>query len=402
MSSEAPPPPRPPSTSRRRSSKGKEKIVVKTLSDFPINPDTIDYGMDLGTRLLKLGQYNRHCSFIPTVVGYGQGQIKEKKTVIGHTAENASVYIDLELSKVVYPVIDGCVADWDAMSDILVRMSDEVYRHSPEQMAIACIVPVYRPKAQTMKLAEILFETVGLHAFSAVSAPRACHGMWNQDVVVDVGFSHTTVSVYDDNTREIESVTVRSFGGRDVENRVLAHLATKAVSVSSHKALADVKNAIRSYSGSIPAMGIDDVYLKQPEGVEVTIDGAKVAFSWEERLHVGNALIECGLVELIEECISKAPTECREGIWKSGRIAFLGGVTVFAGLGQRIQSELMKVAPEGARFRVVAGSMMAGGMWAASTRAVDLSHHEKLWTTNAAYKELGLIGFDREELEHQS
>lgn len=400
MSSEAPPPPRPPSTSRRRNSKGKEK-AVKTLTDFPVKEDTIDYGMDLGTRLLKLGQYNRHCTFIPTVVGYGKDEKNVKSTVIGHLAESCPE--ELGLSTFTYPVVDGLVDDWDAMSDILVRMSDEVYRHPPEQMSIACIVPVYRPKAQTMKLAEILFETVGLHAFSAVSAPRACHGMmWERDVVIDVGFSHTTVSVYDVNTREIQSVTVRSFGGRDVENRVLDLLATKGVSVSSHKALADVKNAVRSYSRSIPALGTDDLWSTKPEGVEVVIDGENVALTWEERLHVGNVLIERGLVEMIHECILKAPTECKDGIWRKGKVSFFGGVTLFAGLGHRIRSELMKVAPDGARFSVSAGPHLTDGMWAASTRAVDLSYREKLWTTHAAYEELGLIGFDREELEHQS
>ena len=93
----------------------------------------------------------------------------------------------------------------------------------------------------------------------------------------------------------------------------------------------------------------------------------------------------CGIHELIYNSIMKSDHDIRRDVYNN--IVLCGGSTMFPGLTDRLQKELVNLAPPQFKVRVVAPPVRRFGPWLGGSILASMSSN--IWLTKALYEEEG-------------
>ncbi|TPX66978.1 hypothetical protein SpCBS45565_g04079 [Spizellomyces sp. 'palustris'] len=140
--------------------------------------------------------------------------------------------------KVVKPIRNGLVEDWDALSGlwqhILLRELPTAMKRSRNDWSVMLTVPMSWSKEDHKRATKIMFEDMNILAFSIIEQPLAAlyGGNVTTGLVIDIGHETTDVTPIIDNIIIRHAYKTIPLGGRDIEHRMAQLLREDATSMA--------------------------------------------------------------------------------------------------------------------------------------------------------------------------
>jgi len=342
--------------------------------------------------------------------------------------------------KLSYPTSHGVVHDWEDMHHLWQHMYHELSIVQDQHPVLLTEAPL-NPKTNRGKAAEIFFETfnvpalyVQLNAILSLYASGRTTG-----VVLDSGDGVTSaVPVYEGFTMP-NSITRIDVGGRDIthylsallrkntgvqlttsaELEVVKDIKEKVCYVAYNidnyeKEYAITQNAASSASASAAGaggaggsgadgkldggvgsgaslLGADElepeIPYKLPDGSVIHVGSEKFR-ACEALFHPALLGKEClGVPALLVQCISRCDLDLRRTLFS--HITLSGGSTLFDGFGDRLLSEVRRLAPRDTRIKIWAPPDRILSTWIGGSILASLATFKNMWLTKKEYDEGG-------------
>eukprot|EP00003_Mantamonas_plastica_P028018 TRINITY_DN6181_c0_g1_i2.p1 TRINITY_DN6181_c0_g1~~TRINITY_DN6181_c0_g1_i2.p1 ORF type:complete len:188 (-),score=36.19 TRINITY_DN6181_c0_g1_i2:112-675(-) len=94
-----------------------------------------------------------------------------------------------------------------------------------------------------------------------------------------------------------------------------------------------------------------------------------------------------GIHECVYNAITKVDTDIRSDLF--GNILLSGGNTMFSGMCERVQRELLNLAPSNMKVKVVAPPERKYSVWIGGSILASLSTFHQMWISKQEYDEFG-------------
>ncbi|KAL8604948.1 Beta-centractin [Nucella lapillus] len=321
----------------------------------------------------------------------------EGDTFIGPEAEEHRGLMSIR-----YPMEHGIVKDWNDMERIwqYIYSKDQLQTFSEEHPVLLTEAPL-NPRRNREKAAEIFFETFNVPAlFISMQAVLSLYATGRTTgVVLDAGdgVSHA-VPVYEGFALP-HSVRRVDVAGRDV-SRYLRLLLRKEGMHLRTSAEFEVVRQIKErtcYLSINPlkeeSADTEKVQYTLPDGTSVEIGPAR--FRAPELLFRPDLIgEECeGIHEVLSHSIQKSDVDLRKTLYSN--IVLSGGSTLFKGFGDRLLSELKKLAPKDIKIRISAPQERLYSTWIGGSILASLDTFRKMWVSKREYHEEGVKAIHR-------
>jgi actin-related protein len=138
-----------------------------------------------------------------------------------------------------YPIEYGCVVDWDEFEELYQYILFNALEIEEDVSGTSLIFtePVFTPKANRNKLAELVFENFGFHQM--MSIPQAFSTMVAEGnttgLVIDLGESSTSVVPIFDSKILNTSISRLDIGGRTLNSFLIRMLKNKLAFLTSYE-----------------------------------------------------------------------------------------------------------------------------------------------------------------------
>ncbi|KAK6337501.1 Actin-like protein [Orbilia blumenaviensis] len=296
------------------------------------------------------------------------------------------------LLKIKYPLEHGIVTDWDDMERIWQYVySDELKTLSEEHPVLLTEAPL-NPRANRDMAAQIFFETFNVPAlFTSVQAVLSLYASGRTTgIVLDSGdgVSHA-VPVYEGFA--VPSAVRRiDVAGRDVTEH-LQTLLRKSGAVFHTSAEKEVVRQIKEKSSYIAL---------DPKKEEKEWAGGGVGKIEDYKLPDGNILklgaerfrapeilfdpeiigLEYqGIHQILVDAISRTDMDLRKALY--GNIILSGGSTLTKGFGDRLLTEMRRLAVKEMKIRITAPPERKYSTWIGGSILAGLSTFRKMWVS---------------------
>lgn len=311
----------------------------------------------------------------------------EGDTFVGHRAEELRGILTLK-----YPMAHGVIEHWDDMELIWRHIYSEMKVIAEEHPVLLTEAPL-NPRKNREKAAEIFFETFGAPAlFVTAQAILSLYASGRTTgVVLDSGDGVThAVPVYEGFA--LPHAVMRSdIAGRDVTEHLALQLR-KTGHVFHTSAEREVVREIKE----------KECYLVVKEQAEHD----KASAQHQYRLPDGNTInlgaeryrapeilfnpslvgLEYpGIHELLAHSISRADLDLRQTLFS--QIVLSGGSTMFEKFGERLLSDLKKLAPKEIKIRIAAPPERKMSTWIGGSILASLATFKKMWVSKEEYLE---------------
>jgi len=130
-----------------------------------------------------------------------------------------------------------------------------------------------------------------------------------------------------------------------------------------------------------------DVTYELPDGNTITVGNQQ--FRAPEALFQPSKLGKeyQGIHELAFQSIMKCDVDVRKDLY--GNIVLSGGTTMFSGIAERLNKEVVALAPSTVKIKVVAPAERKYSVWIGGSILSSLSTFQTMWITKAEYEESG-------------
>jgi len=318
----------------------------------------------------------------------------QKDAYIGEEALSKSGVLKLD-----YPIEHGLITGWENMEKIWHHCYFNELRVPPEEHpALLTEVPL-NPWNNREKMIQIFFETFNVPSFY-VSIPAVLSSYASGRttcIVVDSGDGVThTVPIYEGYALP-HAIMKIDLAGRDLTEYMMKLLLEVGHSFSSPYE----REIVRDIKEKVCYVALDfDAELKASresasKDVQYTLpDGNKV--------YIGNQQFRCpetlfqpqklgkefpGIHELTFQSIMKCDVEVRKELYNS--IVMSGGTTMFTGIAERVNKEIVALAPSWMRVRVVAPAERKNSAWIGGSILSSFSTFQTMLITKREFEESG-------------
>ncbi|KAG8509721.1 Beta-centractin [Galemys pyrenaicus] len=295
-----------------------------------------------------------------------------------------------------YPMEHGVVRDWNDMERIwqYVYSKDQLQTFSEEHPVLLTEAPL-NPSKNREKAAEVFFETFNVPAlFISMQAVLSLYATGRTTgVVLDSGDGVThAVPIYEGFAMP-HSIMRVDIAGRDVSRYLRLLLRKEGVDFHT-SAEFEVVRTIKEracYLSINPqkdeALETEKVQYTLPDGS--TLDVGPARFRAPELLFqpdlVGNE--SEGLHEVLAFAIHKSDMDLRRTLFAN--IVLSGGSTLFKGFGDRLLSEVKKLAPKDVKIKISAPQERLYSTWIGGSILASLDTFKKMWVSKKEYEEDG-------------
>ena len=255
------------------------------------------------------------------------------------------------------------------------------------------------PKPNREKMAQVMFETFNTPAmYVAIQGVLAFYAFaGSTGIVVESGdgVSHT-VPIYEGHA--IPHAILRlDLGGRDLTNYLMRLLAERGYSFSTtagREIVREIKEKmcyIASDFDPKPPSPFGNVRAENsyqlPDGQVVTVE--KEQFSCPEALFQPSVLgmNSLGIHGLCYNAIMKCDVDTRKDFYCN--IVLSGGNTMFPGITERMQKEIVTLTLNTARVRVCARPQRKYSVWIGGSILASMSTFQQMWISKQEYNESG-------------
>jgi len=299
--------------------------------------------------------------------------------------------------KLNYPTRHGIVHDWKDMQHIWQHTYTQLTIVQDQHPVLLTEAPL-NPRSNRAKSAEIFFETFNVPAFYVQS--QAILSLYasgrTTGVVLDSGDGVTNaVPVYEGFAlpHAMQRIDV---AGRDV-TEYLQLLLRKSGHTFHTSAELEVVKAIKenrcyvafNIEKAEKALADDDetIPYKLPDGTVIQIGSEK--FRAPEVLFNPSliGLEYSGIHQCLVTAISKCDLDIRRTLYQ--QIILAGGSTMFDGLGDRLLSEVRKLAPRNTKIKIWAPPERILSTWIGGSILASLATVKNMWISRKEYDEAG-------------
>jgi len=269
----------------------------------------------------------------------------------------------------------------------------------PDQHPVLLTESPINPKKNRVKATEIFFETFNVPAlFVQLQAILSLYASGRTTgVVLDAGDGVTSaVPVYEGFTIP-HAISRIDVGGRDVTEhlQLLLRKAGHNFHTSAElEIVKDIKEKICYVGFNVEKLekdesegGHKEVPYKLPDG-NVIMVGAEVFRAPEILFNPALIGLEyVGIHQCLVNTISRCDLDIRRSMFNDVLLA--GGSTLFEGFGERLLSEVRKLAPRDTKIQIWAPPDRLVSSWMGGSILASLATFKKLWITKKEYDESG-------------
>ena len=304
----------------------------------------------------------------PSIVGRPKHPVymvgmENKDHFVGDEAESKRGVLNLK-----YPIEHGIVTNWDDMEKIWHHTFYNELRVAPEEHPVLLTEAPLNPKSNRERMTQIMFETFNVPAmYVQIQAVLSLYASGRTTgCVMDSGdgVSHT-VPIYEGYSLP-HAILRLDLAGRDLT----------AMDFDKEMKLAEESSVVeKSY--------------EMPDGNIVTIGNER--FRVPEALFnpsmLGKELRHGGVHDATFTTIMKCDVDIRKELYAN--VVLSGGSTMFPGIGERMQKELLALAPPSIKVKVLASPERKYMVWVGGSLLACLSSFHNMWIAKSEYDEAG-------------
>ncbi|XP_071479948.1 alpha-centractin [Diadema setosum] len=306
------------------------------------------------------------------------------------------------LLSIKYPMEHGIIKDWNDMERVwsYIYSKDQLQTFSEEHPVLLTEAPL-NPRKNREREAEVFFETFNVPAlYISMQAILSLYATGRTTgVVLDSGDGVThAVPIYEGFTLP-HSIMRVDLAGRDVTRYLRLLLRKEGYDFHTSAELEIVKRIKERscYLSPNPqkdeSSETDKTTYTLPDGSHLEVGHAK--FRAAELLFRPDLIgEECeGLHEVLTFAIDKSDLDLRRTLFSN--IVLSGGSTLFKGFGDRLLSEVKKLAPKDVKIRISAPQERLYSTWIGGSILASLDTFKKMWISKKEYDDEGVRAVHR-------
>ena len=357
--------------------------------------------IDNGSGMCKAGVAGEDApkACFPSIVGKPKQPgimvgMDQKDTYVGEEAQSKRGVLKLS-----YPIEHGVITSWDDMEKIWHHCYFNELRVPPEEHPALLTEAPMNPKVNRERMTQIFFETFNVPSFYvSVQAVLSLYASGRTTgIVLDSGDGVThTVPIYEGYSLP-HAIARIDLAGRDLTDYMMKLLLEVGCSFSSSAE----REIARDIKEKVSYVALDfDAELKTfqesaTKDVQYTLPDGNI-------VNVGNQQFRCaellfnpskigkefpGIHELTFQSIMKCDVDVRKELYNN--IVMSGGTTMFNGISERVNKEIVALAPSTMKIKVVAPAERKYSVWIGGSILSSLSTFQTMWITKSEFEESG-------------
>lgn len=357
--------------------------------------------IDLGSSSMKAGmtilEEDAPRYVVPSVVGRPRGSYTGKghdSWFVGADAQNKRGILDLT-----YPIEGGLVRNWDDLEKLWHHLYYEQLRVTPEEHPALLVDSPINLKASRDNMGEYFFETFGVPLFYV--ADQSVMSLYasgrTTGVVLQSGHDMTYIVPIYQGYAITSHLTSLPFGGRHFSEFLAKLLSDRGLDIGSGSYKTEIARSIKEHV-CYAAQDLHDEKHKDAESLQQNYelpDGSVISVA-QERFLCAEALFipsllglesVLGIHKAMNGTIMKFDHTLRHELFRN--VVFAGGNTLFPNLANRMNKELINLAPKGQAVKCIAPPGGAYSSWVGGCIFALVSTFPDFAVAKSEYDEIG-------------